>query len=344
MPKGQQSMPLITSATPDETTGFDGLSGHSNLTIRQLASSEYHLWDDLIAGSRQASVFCRTWWLNAVCGNIQILGLFINGHLTAGMPLYFKRRWGFRICGMPLLTQTLGIVMEPLFGKRSSVSNRESEILSAFASVLARQSFFYQTFHPNIQNWLPFYWLGFRQTSRFTYIFEDLSNPNGIWETIGHRPRSEIRKAERQGIEISSCSVETLVDLEAKTFARQSLSLPHSPELLRRIYTAARANNAGECFAARDQQGRAHVAGFIVWDRNRAYYLVSGGDPELRTSGATSLMAWHLIKFAAERSDVFDFEGSMLQPVERLFRNFGATLVPYNLIFKFPFWVPLRRW
>jgi hypothetical protein len=66
-----------------------------------------------------------------------------------------------------------------------------------------------------------------------------------------------------------------------------------------------------------------------VWDRHAAYNLLGGADPQLRTSGASSLLMWESIVRARERTDVFDFEGSMLQPVERFFRSFGARQTPY---------------
>ena len=65
----------------------------------------------------------------------------------------------------------------------------------------------------------------------------------------------------------------------------------------------------------------------------------ASADSSLRSSGATSLMVWHLIRFTAERSAIFDFDGSVLQPVERFFRGFGAKQVPYHWIMKFPFWL-----
>ena len=42
-----------------------------------------------------------------------------------------------------------------------------------------------------------------------------------------------------------------------------------------------------------------------------------------------SLCMWHAIRFAASVSSRFDFEGSMLEPIERFFRSFGAQQLPY---------------
>ena len=66
-----------------------------------------------------------------------------------------------------------------------------------------------------------------------------------------------------------------------------------------------------------------------MWDKHAAYYLLAGADPDLRNSGASSLLAWEALMRARERTDVFDFHGSMLRPVERFFRAFGARQTPY---------------
>ena len=78
-----------------------------------------------------------------------------------------------------------------------------------------------------------------------------------------------------------------------------------------------------------DESGRVHAVAYVVWDDAAAYYLMGGGDPELRTSGASSLLMWEAILRARNVTDVFDFEGSMLRPVERFFRAFGGRQIPY---------------
>src|SRR5690606_13716638 len=78
-----------------------------------------------------------------------------------------------------------------------------------------------------------------------------------------------------------------------------------------------------------DGGGRQHAGVYIVWDSESAYYIMGGGDPELRNSGATSYCMWEAIRFSATVSRRFDFEGSMIEPVERFFRAFGAELTPY---------------
>jgi hypothetical protein len=54
---------------------------------------------------------------------------------------------------------------------------------------------------------------------------------------------------------------------------------------------------------------------------------MAGSDPRFRTSGAMSLLTWEAIKYAGQVTRRFDFEGSMLRPVERFFRAFGGRQV-----------------
>ena len=126
-----------------------------------------------------------------------------------------------------------------------------------------------------------------------------------------------------------SDDINCFLDVNEKTFHRQGLKLPYSREFIRRLYSACIVNKAGKIFLGRDNEGRIHAGVLIVWNENCAYYLMGGGDPALRNSGATSLVMWDAIQFASKISQIFDFEGSMLEPVERFIRGFGAKQTPY---------------
>jgi hypothetical protein len=62
---------------------------------------------------------------------------------------------------------------------------------------------------------------------------------------------------------------------------------------------------------------------------------MSGIDPDLRNSGAMSLLVWEALRFAATVTERFDFEGSVIEPVERFFRAFGGAQKPYFRVTRF---------
>jgi len=308
-------------------------------TLRCLEPSEYPLWDALVDVSPQGSVFCRSWWLSAV-GDIRVLACFSGDQIIAGIPLYFERHFGIPVCTMPKLTQTWGIVIQPLNENAVVAAARETKILRAFASRLSRYSVFVQAFHPNLSNWLPFYWSGFLQTTRFTYVLDDLADLDGVWQGISDGARGSIRKAQNAGLTVVPCGIEEVYRCECLRYGRQGRTPSHNESLLKRIYRAAQEHDSGACFAVVDPGGTVHSALLLVWDRNRAYYLVAGIDNELKKSGANSMGVWEAIQFAARRSRAFDFAGSVIEGVERFNRSFGAKQVAYNYVTKIP---PLAR-
>ncbi len=197
---------------------------------------------------------------------------------------------------------------------------------------------FSQNWHYTSTNWLPFYWKGFSQTTRYTYILNDLTDMDVLWAGLQQNIRREIRKAKsRFALEVvENSSLGEFISLNKKVFSRQSMRIPYARELIYRIDAACAERGCRRIFVAKDKDGNAHAGVYIVWDANSAYYLMGGGDPELRNSGATSLCMWQAILYASTVTKSFNFEGSMIEPVERFFRAFGATQTPYFRIRKTP--------
>jgi len=304
-----------------------------------LVEAEMPEWDALVETSPQRSVFLKSWWLKAACGTARVLGYFEGGRLIAGMPVYFARRAGLRVCGMPNLTQTWGVVMQSLPGKDVTVLSREMDILDLLAAHFAQESVFIQSFHPENKNWLPFYWRGFTQRTHYTYVLDDLHSLDRVWEGLAKARRNNIRKARESGIVVTKCGPELVFQAASTTFAAQGKTCPYRLEYLNRLYEAARAEESGICMAAMDRGGQLHAAFFFVWDEERGYNVAGGHDPAFGASGGSVLLMWNLIEFAAARTKVFDFEGSMRKEIEASFRSFGTKRVAYNRIAKLPRWL-----
>jgi Acetyltransferase (GNAT) domain len=318
-----------TLKTPSRVTA------EARFTLRYLEPDEYPIWDALVDMSPQGSVFSRSWWLNTI-GNVRVLACFSGNQIIAGIPLYFERRFGIPVCTMPKLTRAWGVIMRPLEGKAVSAAARETKILRAFAAQLSRYKLFFQAFHPSLLNWLPFYWSGFRQTTRFTYVLDDLTDLTGVWEGMSEAARCKIRKAERAGFTVVPCGIEDVYNCECQSFLVQGRRPTHNETLLRKLYDSAKEHDSGACFAVVDAKGNKYCAWFLVWDRKRAFDLVGGIDRELKNSSANSFGKWNAIQFAAQRSLAFDFAGSVIENVEPFNRSFGAKQVPYNYLMKVP--------
>lgn len=284
-------------------------------------------------------IFEEAWWLDAVCGpgNWGEVCVEHGGVVHARLRYSIKRKFGFQVLSVPTLTQTLGPWISDTGATSANSLSRQKELTQALIDQLPPHALFEQSFHRSITNWLPWYWRGFEQTTCYTYRLEDLSNLEDIWKGFQENIRREIRKAEhRYGLQVrTDFDVEEFLNLDEMTFKRQGMCLPYSRELVHRIDAACAQRNQRKIFVVQAPDGRLHAAVYLVWDENSAYYLMGGADPALRNSGAGSLAIWSAIQHAATVSRSFDFEGSMVEPIERFFRAFGGRQVPYFQVRRF---------
>lgn len=285
-------------------------------------------------------LFSQAWWLDATAGEGKwdVALIEKGGAIVAAMPYVPTKRYGFTLLGQSALTQNLGPWLREASGKPATQLAQHKDRLQALIAQLPAFDHFTQNWHWQMVNWLPFYWAGFQQTTRYTYILHELGDEDVLWKDLGENIRREIKKAgNRFQLRVrTDLTLDDFLVLNRKTFARQGMALPYSNDFVQRLDAACAARQARKIFIAEDEQGRRHAGVYIVWDNNSAYYLMGGGDPELRNSGATSLCMWEAIKFAATVTQRFDFEGSMIEPVEKFFRAFGAQQTPYFTVSKTP--------
>jgi hypothetical protein len=283
-------------------------------------------------------VFSKDWWLDAVCGenNWDVIIIEKGGEIVASMPYRLREKYALTICDMPQLTQTLGPWLKPSQAKYAKQLSNQKKLMYELIKQLPRFDFFAQNFHYSVANWLPFYWNGFEQTTRYTYVIDELGSEKNIWDGLLQNIRREIKKAEsRFNLLVNTdINIDTFLNINELTFAAQKKKLPYSENLVKRIENVCIDNNCRKIFYAQDKDKKIHAAVYVIWDANSAYYLMGGSDPNLRNSGATSLCIWEAIKFSSTVTQKFDFEGSMIEPVERFFRAFGAKQMPYLQISK----------
>ena len=280
-------------------------------------------------------IFFQDWYLDAVCddGEWDVLISRYKDETAAVFPYFLKQKWGFRYFSMPHFVKHLGPFIFPEFRTpRPSI-----RILQDLIGRLPRIASFKQDFHPTLTNWLPFYWNGYEQTTRYTYLLDLAQSPQELFDNLNRNMRRNIRKAEKQ-VEIrEDLTLETFYEINCKSFRRQGIAIPYSFEQLHRHDASLQKNRARKIFAAQDEQGRLHSAAYLIWDRTAAYYHLSGDDPTYRQSGSGIYLIWKAILHTREELGlpVFDFEGSMLEPVENIRRQFGARQQPYFRVWKY---------
>ncbi len=282
------------------------------------------------------SIYQQPWWLEAVApGQWQEIVIKKGEDIALRFPYLIEKRNGLTSLTMPGLTQTLGPWLKPLQGKYCNQLSLQKELMTGMIQQLPPHDSFYQRFHHSITNWLPFYWNGFTQVTRYTYIIEDLTSLDRIWEGMKDMIRNRIRKAEKSGIKVvQTDDIETVLDLNELTYERQGLPLPYSRDFVRRLNAACVKKNAGKLYVAYGPDGRPQSGLVTVCDGRTTSGLLQGSDPQLRDSGANALTLWEAIKDASRVSEAYDFNGSMVEPIERFVHGFGGVQKPYFEISK----------
>jgi len=282
-------------------------------------------------------IFSKDWWLDAVCGeeNWDIVIIEKDNKIVASMPYYTTKKVLLDMIFMPKLTQSMGpYIKYPKGQKYERKLAYEKEVLTQLIEKLPNYDFFYQNFHYHFTNWLPFYWKGFKQTTRYTYVIENTNNIDEIFSSFRSNIKTDIKKAKKIIHIDKDEDIQLFYKINKMTFNRQKMSMPYSIELIKSLDSICKKYRARKMYFAKDNKNNIHAAIYVVWDDITMYYLMSGGNPKYRNSGATSLLLWEAIQDASNMGLKFDFEGSMIEPIERVFRSFGAKQTPYFQVTK----------
>ena len=294
-------------------------------------------YDELVARSPQGSLFCTSWWLDAVARERwRPHAVEEKGRIVAAWPtIVAPSRFGDLHLGAPL-TPFLGPIFEP--HDSAHRRSREIEYLERLVARIEPCAHVEARCNPAFDYWTPLHWHGFTQTTHYTWRLPDLRDPEAVFSGTRENVRREVRKARKHGISVDTAPVSDLLALHGRGAGAQGRgeAARRNRETIERLDGAAGARGARTILVARDGQGRAHSAGLFVHDERWTYYLLGASDPAYRTSGAASLVMWTAIERAAALGRGFDFEGSMLRPVERFVRAFGGIPTPYSLVRKTP--------
>ncbi|RPI02853.1 MAG: peptidoglycan bridge formation glycyltransferase FemA/FemB family protein [Calditrichaeota bacterium] len=295
-----------------------------------------------ICDAHPVPIFSQDWWLNVVAGekDWDVLIAEEGGTFLAAMPFTLKKIGLFPVVKMPELTPWLNIWLN--YPEESKYATRlafEKEILMTLIPHLPQTCRFHQKYHYSLTNWLPFYWCGFKQTTRYSYVLDELDDVERAFMNFKKNSRYDIRKAEKQVDVQAIDDIDVFLYLNHLSFEYRHKKASYSDVLVKTLDEACRQKSCRKILIAKDAQSRIHAGLYLVWDEYSVYYLMGGSDPKLRESNANSLLIWEAIKFAASIQRAFDFEGSMIEPIERFFRSFGPRQIAYFSIQKnrFPF-------
>lgn len=284
------------------------------------------------AANHVLPLFHRPEWLDAVCDWKAVV--YQKGTDVWGLwPLPIVEQKGFKRVTQPYLSPYLGpIVFYPEGQKNTSRIAHEKEVLAALIEALPDYASLDVKCTPALTNSLPFHWAGLNQSTRYTYILNNLTDTAATFADFKDNVRREVRKAEKHLTVSQGTSINALFHLKEASYHAKKQTVPFGLAYVEQLYQTAISRNWGQLLEARDEQNQLHASILLVWDNETMYYLLGAADPAHNNSGAMSLLLWQGIQMATERGLAFNFEGSMVPAIERFFSAFGGTLTPYHHI------------
>ena len=286
-------------------------------------------------------IFSQTWWLDVVCGenNWNVILIEKGDEIVASFPFYMTKgeRFNFKHISMPILTQKLGpYIKYPIKQTFSSKLSYEKEIMQQIIDKLPPHDSFSIHFDYKYTNWLPFYWNGFQQTTRYTYLLDDLSNTDNVFNLFSGNKKTDIRKASKNVLIKYDLGCEDFIEFYKGALKKKKEKLNYSAEILRELISKSYENKCGRIIysVGVDNPNEIFGAIFYVWDTNAIYSLVTAFDVSHGNVASSSLLFYQIMKDFKNSSLKFDFEGSMVESIERSYNKFGTKQVPYFRVSK----------
>ncbi len=255
--------------------------------------------------------------------------------MIGGYYTYVKKKCGLHVYCNPPLTPSIG----PFFKNETTNPVRFMDKCKQISSLLAAQidsmdfSVISFALDKKILDVQPFYWRNFKVIPQYTYILSLDDDIKSLWNNMSSEKRKSISKGLKDGLKIKKIDDYNVVSsLASKTFTRQNKAID-SINLNKVLFNFANDENSF-AFAAY-LQGQPVATTFCVHDAMTAYYLLGGYDSENKHHGAGPLCMWESVKYSKYIGlSQFDFEGSMVPPIEKYLRGFGGQLTPYYRVNK----------
>lgn len=313
------------------------------LDVRDLDSSEYKLWDNLVEESLHGTLFHTTDWLkmsgDPKCSYHQHLyGCFKEGELIGGCSFLSKRFRSFNIGSTAFnITPYGGFVIKDLYDQNKT-HEMESFQTSVVQSILAYMGSkkidgAFIANPPEFVDVRPFTHEDWTANVKYTYYFDLTKN---IEDTISKTVKNNIKKALRNGVQIyNECSAQVFYDLWKDTYNKHGLKPPVPFRFIEHVLDTLHNTGKADMWVARMPSGEAASAEIVVWDSKRAYLWVAASNRAFKSSAASTLLTYNILKELKDRN--FKELNMMTANVPHLasyMSAFNPKLAPYYVLSK----------
>lgn len=292
--------------------------------------------------SEIGSVFNLPEWLAMYGEDVIVNGIYNDNHDLIGTFFLFKsKRSGLTYIITPPYTPHIGLCYVNPAQSRSNSLTFDKEVITLVRDHLnsLKAKLLTIALPFTVGDTQPFYWDKFKVVPNYTYRLGLNRTEDELFNNLTSEKRKSIKRAEKDEVKIELCKDYKIVKaLIEKTFSRKDKKV--SEQYLQKIlFQFANERNSFAFVAYKD--GKPSAATFCIHYNRTSYYLFGGYDENNKHHGSGVSCMWKSILHAKKIGiETFDFEGSMLQEVEKYFREFGGEMIPYYTVNKA--WLPIE--
>ncbi|RXE55852.1 hypothetical protein ABH15_06425 [Methanoculleus taiwanensis] len=317
--------------------GEPGAQGMVALEVEEVKGDELHLWDALVAGSAEGTVFHTSDWLvrNASLQDrtLILLGCYADGELIGGCPLFLSNPYKIlKIASSTTIATPYGgmVLSEIENAKQRKRELHNRMIIVSILEHIAGEGFDHVNLvhSPGLQDIRAFTQNGWDPRVYYTYI---LSLHDDLLKNTSKDVRQNIRKAQKHGISTTKqFDPEIFWSLTMSTFTKQGKKPPFSREHLLGLLDLITSKNLGEMRVAHTSSGEIVAAEVTLWDPKMAHSWSAASSEEHLSMGAASLLCYDtftgLSNLGVRRINLMG--GNMTQ-LSSFVSGFNPDLVPY---------------
>ena len=287
--------------------------------------------------STRLLIFQTPLWLDAVVGdkNWEVILSFKGTNLIGAMPYVTSQKFGLNQITLPLLTFYMGPIIN--FPSDLSIENKLSfkrKVISDLVSQIPKTDRFVTQTDFEFDYWLPFYWKGYEQTTRYTYTLDTQPDLDSIFSKFKPSIKKSIKKADAIFNIQYGKNADAVYKLYTDDYTRKGLKASFSKTDISRIDKALAPSENRIIIEATDSNNTVIAAYYLLVDNTYIHYIFGAVDEKNRDSGVMSLIMWKAIQEAESHNLKFNFGGSMNKNIEQFFTGFRGELTPYFRISK----------
>lgn len=293
-------------------------------------------------------IFFQPWWMDAVCAGKQwdVLLSFTETSdpnqrevkdIVAVMPYLIRKRLWMKWIVMPQQTQIGGIWLTQNGGLTDEDQLVDiPKICEEFVEQLQALGihYYYQQYPIGSRMVEPMRAEGFKVRERVTYQISDLHDLNKVVDHFSKNKKRQLQKAVTLSVD-NNLTPEEFYAFHCQCMSLQRKQISYSREFFLVLNRKSMREGQSQIIAIRNADGELCAAAYVVWDKNKMYYLIPCYNPNFKESGASALLVVEALKLAREKGVIFDFEGSNQRGTASHYKQFGSEKMTYYSVEKY---------